>query len=240
MKLTILRNDAAVPPGHLARVAQARGIAIEFVALDAGASLPALADVDALAVLGGEMGAYDTDVYPYLADEKRYLKEAVEANIPVLGLCLGCQLLADALGGRAYLAEVPEVDFAPLRCVVDDPVVDVLGTGPSVTMHRDVWDAPAAATILAVSDRYDHAFRLGTALAVQAHPEVTHGVLAHWITSPGGVQIARDAGVDGDRVLERFREAGREPERLADRFFGKWLDEAIEVDGRRRNGTAPA
>ena len=229
MRLTVLRNDAMVPPGHLARVAAERGVHIDLVALDAGDPLPDVESVEAVAVLGGEMGAYDVERYPYLAREKQFLREAVDAGVPVLGLCLGCQLLADALGGEAFLAPRPEVVLAPVRAVVDDPVVGVIAERPALAMHRDTWTVPEGGTLIAVSDTYNQAFRFGTALGVQPHPEVESEVLADWLDHPESALLVEQAGADVDAVRSDFDTAGDELVAAADAFFDAWLSEAKEI-----------
>ncbi|MGI9528644.1 MAG: type 1 glutamine amidotransferase, partial [Acidimicrobiia bacterium] len=180
----------------------------------------------AVVVLGGEMGVYDADAYPYLADELAFLTAAVESDIPVLGVCLGCQLLAQALGGSAYLAPQPEVSFAPLPVAVDDSVVGKLADGPTLIMHRDTWDVPPGGTLIARSELHNQAFRYGSAVGVQPHPEVDEVIADSWLTTPHGEKLARSAGTDAPDVLTSFRSSAGEVSDLADDFFGAWLTEA--------------
>lgn len=226
MKVTVLRNDPEVPPGSLLRVAADHRVEVGVVALDAGDALPDLSDVEAVVVLGGEMGAYDTDRFPYLVDEKTFLRSAVDRGIPVLGLCLGCQLLAEALGGSAYLAPAPEVAFTPIEGVAPDPVVDILTTEPTLTMHRDTWDLPPGGVLLAHSARYRQAFRLGSALGVQPHPEVDADIVASWFAHESSVELALRAGADPTAVLAAVVANMGRIDAAADRFFGAWIVEA--------------
>lgn len=227
MRLTIIRNDPGVPAGHLERVCRERSIGIDCVNLDAGDPLPGIGDVDAVAVLGGEMGAYDTDRFPYLDDEKHWLVSATTAGVPVLGLCLGCQLLADALGGSAHLADRPEVAYDVLE-VVDDPVVGPLGARPSLAMHRDTWTLPPGGTLIAWNERFPHAFRLGPVLGIQTHPEVDPDILRGWLDHPGTEAMLEAAGADADELQMEVTAAEADIATTADLVFGAWLDEAGE------------
>lgn len=232
MRLTIIRNDPQVPAGHLARVGRERGITLDTVCLDAGDPLPGLDGVEAVAVLGGEMGAYDTDRVPYLDDEKRWLAEATHADIPVLGLCLGCQLLADTLGGEAHLADRPEVTFDVLE-VADDPVVGFLGLRPSLAMHRDTWSLPPGGTLVAWNDRFPQAFRFGSALGIQTHPEVDPAILRGWLGHEASEAMVGAAGANAEDLETTVTEAASEIAATADLVFGAWLDEASERRARR-------
>ena len=234
MRLTVIRNDADVTPGHLTRVAEAHGIDVEVIALDEGAPLPPLAHVEAIAVLGGEMGAYDTDRFPFLVDEKDWLAEAARAGIPVLGICLGCQLLADALGGSAFLADRPEVAFDTLDVLEPDPVVDVLGRTPSLWIHRDTFSLPPGARLIARSDRLDHAFRSGSVLGIQAHPEIDPSIIEVWTSDPAIEPLIAAGGHTPDEFRDWVDDNADDIAATADELFGAWFDEAAIVVERRR------
>jgi GMP synthase (glutamine-hydrolysing) len=232
MNLTVLRNDADVPPGLLVDVATGRGIDIDLVALDAGDPLPDPGAVEAVVVLGGEMGVYDTDRHPYLTAEAGFLRSIVEGGIPVLGLCLGCQLLASALGGAAYRADRPEVAFTRLDVLVDDPVVGILSVDRSLTIHRDTWDLPPGGVLVARSPRYRQAFRFGSALGIQPHVEVTEDIVRSWVLTPGGSKLVEQAGRVTEEVLAEFHDGAQGVVATAERLFSAWFDEATH----RRDG----
>lgn len=226
--IVVLRNDAEVPPGYLGDVLDRRGVRWEQRNLDEGDPLPALADVRALVALGGEMGAYDVDLYPYLVPEKRLLADAQAAGVPTLGLCLGCQLLADALGGAAYRADVPEVrlttlDFTTAGAV--DPTVSRLLGKKVITFHRDTWDLPPEATLLADGGGYLQVFRQGTAIGIQPHPESPPALLESWI---GAVRpMVVEAGTDPEGLVSDLFAAAQEMEATAEDLFTAWL---VEVE----------
>jgi GMP synthase-like glutamine amidotransferase len=198
----VLRHDHDIPAGYLGEVLAAAGVPVVSLPLYAGAMVPDGLDWSAVVSLGGRMGSYEERSYPFLAAEKRFLAGAVAADIPVLGICLGCQLLADALGGRVYRAERPEAGRLQLETTPagrDDPVVSRMPR-PVLAWHQDTFDLPPGAAVLARSDRFPHAFRLGPALGIQAHPEVSPRILADWIDAGGRDELAR-AGVDAVALL---------------------------------------
>lgn len=227
--MLVLRHDADAGPGYLGDALEEAGLAALEVDLAAGAELPGGSRWAGVVSLGGSMGAYEEDRYPWLAAEKRLLAGAVEAGIPILGICLGCQLLADALGGRAYPAGGREVGLLQPALTPEgraDPVVRHLD-GPVPVSHADTWDLPAGAVLLAVSDRYRHAFRLGPALGLQPHIEVAPDAFARWVREKPREALLRD-GIDPEGAIAVVRANAAAQRALAGRLFGAW---AAEVGG---------
>ena len=224
--IAILEHSANVPPGYLAEAIAAAGLPSEVVRLHAGDQLPGPGAASAVVSLGGIMGAHDEEEYPFLADEKLFLRMAVQAGTPVLGICLGCQLLADALGGRAYRAETLEAEFVGLQLTAvgrTDSVVQTLGA-PVVSFHEDTWEPPPGAQVLATSKLYPHVFRYGSALAIQAHPEATPEMFEEWVAGHGPDQMLA-AGVDPDEFLSRIHTGAADNEARAAALFGRWFEE---------------
>jgi GMP synthase (glutamine-hydrolysing) len=211
----VIQHVASEGPGLIAAVARAHGITLDVRRMDRGDSLRRADAIDGLVVLGGPMGADDAAAYPHLAAERRLLAEACALGIPVLGVCLGAQLLAAAHGARVYRGPAPEIGFGAVTLTVEGARDPVLGpSGPSVPAfhwHGDTFDLPAGAVHLAASDRYQHqAFRVGdTAYGLQFHVELDRALARDWAHAlPAGVALdeKRRAAVEltGRAVLHRF------------------------------------
>lgn len=212
-----------IPLGHLGDVLDAAAIPVIEVPLYSGATIPDLDAVSAVVVLGGKMGAYDEAIYPYLRDEKEVVREAARRQMPVLGICLGGQLAADALGGRAFLAPEPEVEVLEVTLTDagrEDPVARHLD-GPVLVWHQDTWDLPPNATELARSPKYPMAFRLGTVLGIQPHPEASPEIAKAWADSHP--DWLADRGFDAESLLGSVEEQRDACRLVAEAFFGAWV-----------------
>ncbi len=226
----VIQNESDCPAAYLGDALDRRGIEWRIIRLHEGDALPDPGDAAGVAVMGGAMGAYEDDEYPFLVAEKRFLAACAAAGVPVLGICLGCQLLADALGGRAYLADAAEVLFAPIDLTVEgrgDPTVAALDGRPVVRFHRDTFDLPDGATLLASAGGFAQAFRSGSAVGLQPHPEVTAAILAGWLADGAARQMAIEAGTDPDDFVDTFRAATVDVEATAAAVFDAWLREVL-------------
>jgi GMP synthase-like glutamine amidotransferase len=161
---------------------------------------------DLVVSLGSEQSAYD-DTVPWVPRERALLRDAVRADVPVLGICFGSQILARALGGDALRARRPEIGWILVR--TREP--ELVAEGPWFEWHYDTFTPPAGARLLAESAAGPQAYAVGRSLGIQFHPEVTNGIVEEWV-SLGADKLARD-GVDADRLLAETRE--REAENRA-------------------------
>jgi len=146
--------------GSMARDFQTRGFHLSSTHWYRGDDAPDLAQFDALIVMGGPMGIYDEDEYPWLADEKMLIKNAIAAGKIVLGICLGAQLIADVLGGKVTRNAHKEIGWFPLDIIpqaASHPIAKVLARYPEVFhWHGDTFALPEGAVWLAKSEACAH------------------------------------------------------------------------------------
>lgn len=141
--------------------------------------------------LGSNASAWQEDEYPFLRPQRELLGDAVEEDVPVLGICLGAQLLARALGGEGYAADEPEIgwcEIVPTRAAAGDPLLGH-ADGPTgvYQFHLDTFSLPEGAVLLASSDRFQNqAFRFGSAWGLQFHPEVDVPTFEEWLGNHPG------------------------------------------------------
>ncbi|AFU58863.1 CoA-binding domain protein [Candidatus Nitrososphaera gargensis Ga9.2] len=138
---------------------------------------------DAIVILGGPMAVYDN--LPYLQRQQDLIKDAIKNNTPVLGICLGSQLIAQAAGGRVYKGKKKEIGWQDVY-VTPASSNDIFRGVTDKTIrvfqwHGDTYDLPANAKMLAYSDLYPQAFRIGSAVGIQFHLEVDRQLIESWI-----------------------------------------------------------
>lgn len=149
-----------------------------------GDSLPSHAEVSGVLVMGGPMNVDEVERYPALAAEREWLAEAARRDMPILGICLGAQLLARALGAEVRTGEGPEIGFAPVE--IHDPTDPIIGAlAPEATVlhwHGDVFDLPDGAVPLASSAKTQYqAFRHGNAWGLLFHAEADAALIEKWL-----------------------------------------------------------
>jgi GMP synthase (glutamine-hydrolysing) len=170
-----------------------------------GDALPAHEEVAGALVMGGPMNVDETDRHPGLAATRDWLAEAVRRGMPVLGICLGAQLLARALGAAVLPGERKEIGFHEVT--VDDPADPILGgLAPNARVlhwHGDVFELPEGATHLASSALTVHqAFRRGNAWGVLFHPEADVALVDRWMATPEmSVEAIEALGEEGAAAI---------------------------------------
>lgn len=186
-------------------------LAVRTVKPLAGQPLPPHEEVAGTVVMGGPMNVDEVERFPGLAAEREWLAETVRRQMPVLGICLGAQLLARALGAEVRPGKGKELGFAPVE--VSDPSDPILGAlAPSTDVlhwHGDVFDLPDGARPLASSALTEHqAFRLGNAWGVLFHPEADFALVEAWLGAAEMIDEAVEVlGNDGAHALPAQAEA---------------------------------
>lgn len=217
-RVLVVRHAPWEGPHRLGDVLARRFHLLERCPID-GDELPRVDAVDAAVLMGGPMNVDQHDLHPALAVEKEWIGEALARDVPTLGICLGAQLIARALGAEVRRAEEPEIGWASI--VVTDPDDLVVGQLASDTVvlhwHNDIFDLPPGATPLALSARTRHqAFRADSGWALLFHPEADSKLLERWLNEPLMAAEVPE-GVDwGHDPAELVRRSTRAFERFAD------------------------
>ncbi|GAB6054411.1 glutamine amidotransferase [Magnetospira thiophila] len=205
-----------------------RGYAVGYLEAWQAAALDPLA-ADLLVVLGGPIGVYEEAQYPFLSDELRLIEARLQAGRPTLGICLGCQLMARALGARVYPSGLKEIGWAPLDLTDagQQSVLAPLGEGDRHVLHwhGDTFDLPDGARHLARSARVENqAFAWGDhAMALQFHVEATAVGLERWYVGHA-LEIATTEGLDPKGLRRDADIHAAACNARGTRFLGDWLD----------------
>lgn len=224
----VIRHLAFEDLGGFADVLARRGFDVRY--FDAG--VDELADIDAtgsdlLVVLGGPISCNDVDEYPFLETEIELLRRRIAANRPTLGICLGAQLIARALGARVYAGTVKEIGWSPLQLTpaAQGTPLRYLGEPGLCVLHwhGETFDLPDGAVRLASTDSYpNQAFMFGSALALQFHAEVSAAGLERWFIGHTG-EIHQTDGISVNQLRADTAKHAAAMQRQGTVFFENWL-----------------
>jgi GMP synthase (glutamine-hydrolysing) len=181
--LICIRQQANVPLGIIEGVLNEERVKWRYADCWTGEDLPDLSEVSGLIVLGGTMNADEVAEYPQLAQVKEVMREAVATGKPLLGICLGIQLLSRSLGGDVYELPIKETGFLEVEAVGKDPLLDPFGPRSRVfQFHEDTCTLPEGAELLYSSNGAAvQAFKAGErAYGVQFHFEITTTEIDSW------------------------------------------------------------
>ena len=228
--VTAIRHVAFEDLGILTDVFQARGWSYRYI--EAGtadwATLDPLVD-DLVVVLGGPIAVYDNALYPFIDHELKYLERRMAARKPTLGLCLGAQMVAAALGAKVYPAAVKEVGWSPLQLSGAGYTSPCRWFAPEKTFmfhwHGDTFDLPDDAVLLASTESCAHQAFIwnDVVLAFQCHPEVRARELENWLIGHA-VEIATTPGVHVKPLRADTKRYGATLEKQGRLCFDEWFD----------------
>jgi GMP synthase (glutamine-hydrolysing) len=226
--IACLHNLEDAFTGHAGDALRAAGVELREIHLRAGEPLPDLDGIDGVVSLGGEQSVRNIDSDPMLTAEAAFMREAVERGIPVLGVCLGAQLLAHALGGRVVRLAKPIIQWFPIETLPEaagDPVIGALPEG-AMALHwnEDGIEAPTGAVEL-LGRRHGtvEAFRYGEiAWGVQFHPEAHDEGLDSWYEAGYGELTAAGTTEEQARAADACHLPGQRA--LSDAIFGGFAE----------------
>jgi GMP synthase-like glutamine amidotransferase len=224
LRALILQHEEPTPPGHVTDWLAEHEASVDVLRIDIDDREVDPTDHDLIVSLGSEFAAFD-DTKPFVPREARLMRRAVDADIPVLGLCFGGQMLARVLGGEVFRGERAEIGWLPVRST--DP--ELVPEGPWFQWHFDSFRLPPGATVIAESDVGPQAFVAGRSLGLQFHPEVTTAIMDDWVRAYRH-ELDGD-GVDPDDLLEETKRRAEESRRNAWQLFERYLRDVACLPG---------
>lgn len=225
-RVAVIRHMAFEDMGIFGEVLAQRGCSVST--LDAGIDnlADAIREADLAVILGGPIGVYETERYPFLKEELLALENRLAAGRPTLGICLGAQLIAAALGARVYPGGKKEIGWSGIRLTGagERSCLAALASQPVLHWHGDTFDLPQSAQLLASSAVYENqAFSLGNnVLALQFHAEADSRRIEQWLI--GHTCELSAAGIDIPALRAQSHEVGPGLCAVGTRMLVDWLD----------------
>jgi len=215
LRALVLQHEQPTPGGYVNQWLEERGVDQHVFRIDIDDSEVDARDYDVIVSLGSEFAAFDD--LPWIRREAVILREAMEADVAILGVCFGGQLLAKVLGGDAFRSDKSEIGWLPVR-TQDESLVP---HGPWFQWHFDSFTLPDGAKLIAESDVGPQAFTIGRSLGTQFHPEVTPEIMESWVRAyPHELE---QEGVDPQGLLDETYERAAETRGAAWRLFDAFL-----------------
>jgi GMP synthase-like glutamine amidotransferase len=232
VRVLFVEHDHTSPPGPVAAAFTRRGFDVDEVIIvpaerfdspDVPLNLPDVASYDVVVPMGAPWSAVpgrDANIATWLLPELQWLRAAQEADVPILGICFGGQLLSRALGGEVAKSSRAEIGWTQVES--DRP--DLVAPGPWFEWHYDRFTPPPGAIEIARNDVTSQAYIVGRSLGVQFHPELTADGLRGWLDH-GGAALARAAGLDPEELVAQTKSVEAEAAQRADALVGAFLTE---------------
>src|SRR5438105_6151496 len=220
----ILQHEAPTPPGLMTAWLHEQNANVDTLRIDEEDREVDPRDYDLIVSLGSEFAAFD-DSIPFIPREVKLFEDGRAADVPILGLCFGGQMLARVLGARNYRSERSEIGWLPVHS--EDP--DLVGEGPWFQWHFDTFTPPPGSTVIAETEMGPQAFVAGRSLGLQFHPEVTPEIMEGWVRAYP--HELRAEGVDPEGLLDETRRIAADARRRTWRLLDRFRD-AIATRGR--------
>jgi GMP synthase-like glutamine amidotransferase len=181
--ILVIQNIGCEHLGNLSRLFESDGYNVLLLNSQKDLIPTDLISYSGIIILGGPVSVYDN--YDYLKDQQKLIKKAVDMKIPTLGVCLGSQLIAEAMGGKVYPGNLKEIGWHDIE-ITENGSRDIFNgiatfKNKVFQWHGDTFQLPESAIILAKSDTYIQAFRINTAIGIQFHIEVNESMIEEWI-----------------------------------------------------------
>jgi len=224
-RVVILQHEEPTPPGHVTEWLAQHGADAEVFRIDVEDRDLDPTAYDLIVSLGSEFAAFD-DSHDFVPREAGLIRKAVDADVPILGLCFGGQLLARVLGGEVYRGDRSEIGWMPVR--TRDP--ELVPEGPWFQWHFDVITPPNGVDVVAETDLGAQAFVAGRSLGLQFHPEVTPEIMDDWVRE---YRHELDAeSVDPDALLRETNRRAQESKRITWQLLETFWDRVARLSWR--------
>lgn len=222
LRVLILQHEEPTPPGHVTDWLEERDASVETLRIDIDDREVDPTRHDLVVSLGSEFAAFD-DTRPFVPREAQLMRRAIDADVPVLGLCFGGQMLARVLGGEVYRGTRSEIGWLPVTS--HDP--ELVPEGPWFQWHFDSFTVPPGATLIAESETGPQAFVAGRSLGLQFHPEVTTEIMDDWVREYRH-ELDGD-GVSPDALLDETKRRATDSRRMAWQLFERYLRDVARL-----------
>jgi GMP synthase-like glutamine amidotransferase len=220
----VIQHEEPTPPGLIQSWLEERGALVDVLRIDEEDPHDLdPRDYDLIVSLGSEFGAYQDDL-EWIAHEMDFLRDATEADVPILGVCFGGHLLARALGGEVFRSETEEIGWLPVE--TSDP--ELVPGGPWFQWHFDSFTPPPGATVVAENEAGPQAYVTGRSLGIQFHPEVTPEIMDSWVKAYR--HELDEHGVDPDRLLRETHEQSEATRATSLKLLDAYLEQVARRD----------
>lgn len=230
LRALILQHEEPTPPGLVTPWLAEHAAEVDVLRIDIEDREVDPTAYDLIVSLGSEFPAYD-DARRFVPREAQLMRTAVDADVPVLGLCFGGQMLARVLGAEVYRGPASEIGWLPVR--TRDPVL--VPEGPWFQWHFDTFTMPPGATLVAESDLGAQAFVAGRSLGLQFHPEVTPEIMGDWVHAYR--HELDEEGIDPDALLEETERRAEVSRRTSWQLLERYLDSVARLRSRAADGS---